>query len=154
MKFAWSERGSPLEVIAPFALSVKSFTDSSLSLCFSLSILNVFIGNVCSLFLSSSTSPSIWDVTSSPLLVLVLCWFLYFGNRIIFATPLLVPKCDWVAQVGEVTNGELKRDKTHTSKQIFNGQFMKVIRTRKGKRKGQDVLTIQLGEQNYAKSGK
>ena len=31
---------------------------------------------------------------------------------------------------------------------------MKVIRTRKGKRKGKDVLTIQLGEQNYAKSGK
>ena len=145
MKFARSERGSPLKVIALFALSVKSFIDSSLSPCFPLSVLNVFLGNVCSLFLSSSTSPSIWDVTSSPLLVLVLCWFLYFGNQII-ATPLLVPKCDWVAQVGKVTNGKLKRDKTHTSKQMFNGQFMKVISTRKGKGKGQDVLTIQLGE--------
>ena len=145
MKFAWSERGSPLEVIVLFALSVKSFIDSSLSPCFPLSVLNVFIGNVCSYFLSSSTSPSIWDMTSSPLLVPVLCWFLYFGNQII-ATPLLVPKCDWVSQVGEVTNGELKRDKTHTRKQIFNGQFMKVISTRKRERKRARVLTIQLGE--------
>ena len=31
---------------------------------------------------------------------------------------------------------------------------MEVISTRKGKGKGQDVLTIQLGEENYAKSGK
>ena len=53
-----------------------------------------------------------------------LLYFQDFGSQIIFATPLLVPKCDRAARVGEVANDNQRKTKCVQNKQEFNGQLV------------------------------